>query len=96
MSAKTVKTAQARATIAARLIKTTKPYPQGYGLGRSFDDCFEMGDGRDVYCLLLLKAETDMELLKAMLFNHKHTCGQWAQDVLKATGLTEAQVFYRA
>ena len=82
MNAKRVKSARARATVAARLLKTVKPWPRGYGLGRSFDDCFEMGDGGEVKRLLLEKAKTDPELLSAMLHAHADSCGSWGQEVL--------------
>lgn len=56
-----------RASIAARLYKTTKPWPVGLGLGRNFDDCFEMGDGDDVKRLLFDKARKDAKLWAAMV-----------------------------
>jgi len=59
------KSARARASIAARLIRRTKPWPTGYGLGRRFDDCFEMGDGHEVFRLLKEKAKADPSLVNA-------------------------------
>jgi len=81
MNAKQVKSAQARANIAARLIKTIQPWPRGYGLGRSFDDCFEMGDGSDVKALLLEKAKTDSELFDAMKYRHRDYCNHWVAEM---------------
>lgn len=67
MSAATRATnARQRASIAARLYKTTKPWPVGFGLGRNFDDCFEMGDGDEVRRLLFAKARKDVGLRAAM------------------------------
>lgn len=88
MNAKRVKSAGARATIAARMIKTYKV------LGRSFDDCFEMGDGSEVKRLLIEKAKKDMGLLRAMLYDHYNVTGHWADEVLKDTGIKRAHVFY--
>jgi hypothetical protein len=48
--------ARARAMIAANIIK------RGYHLGRSFDDCFEMGDGNEVFMILARKAQNDWYL----------------------------------
>ena len=57
------KTAKARATLAARMLKACKP---GDDLGRAFDDCFEMGDGEAVLSDLWKRAETDEALREAM------------------------------
>ena len=72
------KTAKARAGIAVRLLKTAKPYPRGFGLGRNFDDCFEMGDGKEVHRLVIDRAMTDESLRKAMAV---HGCNSWLDDV---------------
>lgn len=81
MSAATrAKTAKARATIAIRLLKTAKPYPCGYGLGRNFDDCFEMGDGDEVYRVVITRALTDTDLVSAM---QRHGCNSWLEDLKK-------------
>jgi hypothetical protein len=42
-----------RATIAASMIR------RNCNLGRSFDDCFEMGDGDEVLKILAIKAQND-------------------------------------
>lgn len=48
--------ARARAAIAAKIIK------RGYKLGRGFDDCFEMGDGGEVFKILAGKAQDNWYL----------------------------------
>lgn len=58
--------AAARATIAARILKTTKPWPQGYGLGRSFSNCFEMGDGDEVVRILAERMLRDPALAEGI------------------------------
>jgi len=50
------KSAKARATIAASMIK------RGYKLDRGFDDCFEMGDADEVFKILAGKAQNDWYL----------------------------------
>lgn len=58
MSAATrAKSARQRASIAIRKLETTKG-----DLGRSFDDCFEMGDGREVVRIIVEKARKDVVL----------------------------------
>ena len=81
------KTAKTRAAIAARLLKTIKPYGRGYGLGRSFDNCFEMGDGEQVSQILKAMAAKDMVLLHAMLYVHGCKCGHWGKEILDQTGI---------
>jgi hypothetical protein len=59
------KSAARRASIAARLIRTIKRHDEGgWGLGccRGFDDCFEMGDGDDVYRILRAMVASDRAL----------------------------------
>ena len=70
--------AKARATIAIRLLKRTKPRPRGRGLGRNFDDCFEMGDGVPVYSIVIERATSDQELLAAI---DRHGLRAWAVAV---------------
>lgn len=65
------KTASARATIAARILKHNRT------LGRSFDDCFEMFDGKEVKRILLTRASTDPELIKAL---RAHNYNEWADE----------------
>jgi len=61
------KSAGARATIAANLLKTTKTYSEGgHGLCRSFDDCFEMCDGDEVFEILCTRALSDAALVAGM------------------------------
>ena len=55
------KSAKARANIAARMLLYQK------GLGRSFDDCFEMGDGNEVLGWLWLKADSNSVLRQRMV-----------------------------
>jgi hypothetical protein len=56
----TVKTAKARATLAANMIKKGRPY---YGEDdREFDACLEMGDGKEVVKHLTEKVITDSKL----------------------------------
>lgn len=83
MNAKTAKSAKARATIAARLLKTVS------NLGRSFDDCFEMGDGGEVKRLLIEKAKSDAELLYAFRYRHLQA---WYEEARGSK--TDADVFY--
>lgn len=71
--------ARARATEAARLLKTIKPWPVGYGLGHNFDNCFEMNDGDEVLRLLLLKAAADESLRRTMRVHEAQT-GTWAEQ----------------
>lgn len=68
-----VKTAQARASIARQLMLGRKE------LGRSFDDCFECGDGDEVHRLLILMASKDDELVKAM---RRHKDDDWADQAI--------------
>jgi len=83
MSAATkAKSAQARATIAIRLLKTTQPWPRGYDLGRNFDDCFEMGDGNEVHALVVTKARFDPELRAAMRKHSSHV-GTWLEEAYR-------------
>jgi hypothetical protein len=72
------KTARARAGIAARLMKTVKKWPEGHGLGRNFDDCFEMSDGEEVRRLLIVAAVSDDRLLDAMIYHG------FAEDAISA------------
>ena len=81
MRATNVKTARARASIASRLILAVKAWPHGYGLGRSFDSCFEMGDGEEVHRLLILKAAGDDKLIRAM---QRHNLSPWPEQALAA------------
>lgn len=56
----TVKTAKARATLVANMIKSGRPH---YGEDdREFDACFEMGDGSEVVKHLTEKVMTDYRL----------------------------------
>jgi hypothetical protein len=87
-TAHTVATARARAGIAARLLKSIQPAPKGFGLSRSFDDCFEMGDGDEVLQSLLEAARSDADLRAAM---HRHHCSHWLEQ-LEQPG-TEAAEF---
>lgn len=80
MSAKTVKTAKARANIAAKMLKA--PYRLYDDLGRDFDDCFEMGDGDKVYRLLVAMADADADLTAAI---HRRGCGIWLDPAYRAT-----------
>ena len=73
------KSARARASIAVRLYKTIKPWPWGHGLGRSFDDCFEMTDGDEVKAELLRRVLTDPELATAMI---SHGYGEWVAEAM--------------
>lgn len=50
------KTARGRAGEAIRQLKTRKT------LGRSFDDCFEMGDGTAVVRIVIARANADKDL----------------------------------
>jgi hypothetical protein len=69
------RSAKSRACVAARLLKTVKPWPTGYGMRRNFDDCFEMGDGGEVFRLLILRAANEPDLLAAIV-THGYT--EWA------------------
>jgi len=88
------KSAKARATIAANLLKRTKAeFEAGCrsGLGRSFDNCFEMGDGEQVRDLLIERAKTDAELLYAFSRHCQHIPKEWYDRARGAK--TDAQVF---
>jgi hypothetical protein len=61
----TVKTAKARATLAASMIKSGRPR-RGED-DREFDACFEMGDGSDVIKHLTEKALLDRQLAYAII-----------------------------
>lgn len=91
------KSAAARARIVASLLKRTKaPHEPGYhnGLGRPFDDCFEMGDGEQVRDLLIERAKTDPDLLDAFRRHSQHIPKDWYD---KARGdKSDADVFYAA
>lgn len=54
------KTAKERASIAARMLLRQKR------LHRAFDDCFEMGDGDEVYIELMKKADKNPSLQQAI------------------------------
>lgn len=56
----TVKTAKARATLAANMIKAGRPHR--HEDDREFDACFEMGDGSEVVKHLTEKVITDSQL----------------------------------
>lgn len=60
-----VKTAKARATLAANMIKAGRPH-RGED-DREFDACFEMGDGNDVVKFLTTKALIDSQLAYAII-----------------------------
>jgi hypothetical protein len=79
-NAKRVKSAKARASVAIRLLKTIKPHPYGYGLSRSFDDCFEMGDGDQVIKILLDRARNDDSIIRAMHRHYSH-CSHWLEQL---------------
>jgi hypothetical protein len=70
------KSAKARATIAIRLLKTLKPWPQGYGCSgsREFSNCLGMGDVDEVCRIILERAKTDDVLAAAI---HTQGCGHW-------------------
>ena len=92
MSAATqAKSARARAGIAARLFKTVKPWPNGFGLGRNFDDCFEMNDGAEVKRILFEKMRQDPDLVSAMV---AHGETGWVSEAMgdRVSGLTMDQV----
>ena len=55
------KSAKARATIAANMLK------KNWTFGRSFDDCFEMGDGDQVMNYLIEKTKRDKTLANNIL-----------------------------
>lgn len=59
--AKNATTAKQRANIAVRMIKHQEKF------GRSFDDCFEMGDGDQVMNHIIEKVRTDKKLALALL-----------------------------
>lgn len=83
------KSAKARATIAAHLLKTIKG-----DLGRSFDDCFEMGDGAEVKMLLIEKAKTDPELLYAFRYRHSQQIPKaWYEEA--RGNKSDAEVYYQ-
>ena len=67
-AASRAKSAYARATIAIRILKTQKK------LYRSFDDCFEMGDGTEVVREIRRKSLHDPELVQALV---KHRYDDW-------------------
>ena len=60
-SATNAKSAKARATIAANMIKKQSHFY------RAFDDCFEMNDGDEVMNCIIEKARTDQKLALAIL-----------------------------
>ena len=63
------KSAKARANIAARMLLRTIPHymPGGKLMGRAWDDCFEMGDGDEVFRLLIDKVMIDPELRREVV-----------------------------
>ena len=72
------KSAWARAGIAARILLHAKTWSEGgHGLCRSFDNCFEMGDGDEVHRLLMARAQGDADLVAAM---KQHGCENWLRD----------------
>jgi hypothetical protein len=91
------KTARGRAGAAARMLKHTKvPHERGYrwGLGRRFDDCFEMGDGAEVKRLLIEKAKSDPVLLNAFRRHSHHIPKDWYDEA--RMGKSDADVFFAA
>lgn len=64
------KTAMGRAGEAVRQLKTRRE------LGRSFDDCFEMGDGHEVVKIIASKAAVD-ETLASLL--RRRGFGNWLE-----------------
>lgn len=75
MSAATrAKTAKARATIARKMIMSHKT---GSSFPRSFDDCFEMGDGLEVVAELRRRAEANAGFKSALLANG---FGYWFEE----------------
>jgi hypothetical protein len=74
----TCRTARARATLAAKLLKTTDPYRYRVSLGREFDDCFEMHDGDEVFRLLATAARQDPALLEAI---RRHGFPDWIEKI---------------
>jgi hypothetical protein len=82
-----VKSARARATIAAGLIKNTKG-----ALGRSFDACFEMNDGGEVVEALKEKAKHDPQLLHAMVYEKASWCERWGNEVLAELHISRAEI----
>jgi len=76
MRADQVKTAKGRAGIAARMYKNYK------SLGRTFDDCFEMGDGGEVVRHLIAMAIKDKDLEYAMRYTHSRYTGEsWLKAI---------------
>jgi hypothetical protein len=55
-----------RVTLAEKNILAHARNPYRHEFSRSFDTCFEMGDGDKVAARLWRKAETNAELLSAM------------------------------
>jgi len=84
--ARTARSARARANMAIRLLKTIQPWPRGRGMGRSFDDCFEMGDGNEVCRRIIAAACNDCELRNAM---KRHGCNDWLEAVRAKLSSTE-------
>lgn len=75
------KSAKARATIARNLrVKIRRGH-----LGRSFDDCFEIGDGDNVLQLLIERVQSDEEFCAAVL-NHSDNAPQRRLAAANALG----------
>jgi hypothetical protein len=79
------KTARERAAIAANLLKTIKPWPEGWGLGnhRNFANCFMMNDGDEVLSILIARARREPSLLAAMK-RHGDQCSHWVKQIESA------------
>jgi hypothetical protein len=75
------KSARAAAALAARIVEHAKEWPFGDGLGRSYDNCFEEGDGDEVYkhYMAILARRPD---LVAKLKRMGHWCGDYERDIL--------------
>jgi hypothetical protein len=73
------KSARARTNIAIRMLRNYK------SLGRSFDDCFEMGDGDDVVRFIVDRAKIDPVLHEILV---RRGFGYWleADYLLRTTG----------
>lgn len=83
MSAATrAKTAKERATIAIRMMKTNK----SGSFGRSFDDCFEMGDSDQVVACIAHRATCNSEILELTMLNRGVAWSYVKKAILQAEG----------
>ena len=87
-AASRAKTAKARAAIAIRYLQYHKRRDNGFP--RSFDDCFEMDDGDEVFEIIKQRIRDDADFRRACVL---HGCQVWIDEADKTEVHAEPILF---